>query len=216
MPSEKNIKNYSQHLWIFISINFILFIAVILNKDFNFINEIYKNIFLGEGVLVALSTIATFILNGLLSSKFKTKLVFWRRNNIYPACRVFTDLIYEDDRIDNSILVNKHGELPNDPKYQNSLWYQIYKKHEFDPMIFNSHRNYLLSRDLTGLSFVFLLTYSIAASIAFFIINVSINYYILYLFYLIVQYLIISLVGRNLGKRFVCNVIAKECSMINN
>lgn len=214
MDKEKNIKNYSHYLWIFISINFILYMTIILKKDFNFINQTYKNFILKQGLFAGVSTLVTFIINGFLNSKVKTILVFRKKEDYYPGCRVFTELVDEDDRIDKSLLKSKYNKLPTDPSSQNKLWYSIFKKYEFDPMIFDSHRNFLLSRDLTGLSFIFLIIYSLAAIISVFLYNVSIKWLFFYIVFLILQYIILSLVSRNYGERFSCNVIAKECSNI--
>lgn len=73
-------------------------------------------------------------------------------------------------------------------------------------MIFESHREFLLSRDLTTLGFLFLVLFSIGA---LFLINYS-KYKYLYILYLFFQYIILAIYSRNKGNRFVCNVIAIE------
>lgn len=108
----------------------LLFFLCFIRKDLNlnFANENYKKIFVENGIVTVVSTIITFILNGLLSSDFKAKLVFWKKENIYPGCRAFTDLLYRDCRIDKFALRQKYGELPIQPQDQNKLWYKMYKK----------------------------------------------------------------------------------------
>lgn len=205
----KNIKTYSHYLWIFIAINFVVYLCFVLNKDFNFdfINETYKVI--NNSIIAIFSTLITFILNGLLTSNFKATLVFWKTKNSYPGFRIFTKHMYKDCRIDRAILIKKYGELPVEPREQNKLWYKIFKSYEFDPMVFNSHRNFLLSRDLTGLSFLFLIIYSIASIISKIIFSIQINLLLMYISILILQYLILAIVSQNYGIRFACNVLAK-------
>ncbi len=213
MVSEgKNIKNYSRYLWVFVIINFIIFIYIILEIEINIEN--YSNLISGRGLLASSIALITFVLNGVITSRYKAILVFWRKENIYPGCRVFTDLINEDDRIDKSALKEKYGEIPKKPAMQNKLWYRIFKNHEFNTMVFHSHRNFLISRDLTGLSFLFLIMYGVVASISMYIFNVIIWRFSLYIVYLIIQYIVISKVSKHYGERFVCNVIAVECNYI--
>jgi hypothetical protein len=212
LSKEKNIKDYSNYLGTFIIINLSIYLCVVLGKniDFNNINEIYKNLAIKDGIISTSSILIVFILNGILSSNLKGILVFWRTKNILPGCRIFTELIDKDNRIDKSNIIEKYGQLPTDPELQNKLWYRMYKTNEFHPMIFDSQRNFLISRDLTGLSFLFLIIYSIAVLI----IEVKFSTGLIYIGFLLMQYIIISLVGRNYGNRFSCNVLAMVC--INN
>lgn len=71
MAEEKNIKNYSTQLWIFIAVNFSIYITVILEKDFGFINNFYSDFILQKGFIAAVLSISTFALNGIISSQFK-------------------------------------------------------------------------------------------------------------------------------------------------
>jgi hypothetical protein len=216
MAEEKNIKNYSTQLWIFIAVNFSIYITVILEKDFSFINNFYSDFILQKGFIAAVLSISTFALNGIISSQFKAKLVFWKIENPYPGCRVFTKLIDKDPRIDKTLLINKYKELPTKPESQNSLWYKIYKNHQYDPMVFNSHRNFLIARDLTALSFSFLIIYTVSFVFMYFSFDISNSWIPFYTIFLISQYIGFSVVARHYGKRFACNVIAKEYSVLKN
>jgi len=205
--SEKNIKNYTQHLWVFTIVNFCIFLCIFLGKDisFNNINEAYKSLTVKDGFLVAVSTLITFVLNGLLTSNMKYVLVFWRLKYPLPGCRVFSELINKDCRIDKNVLIEKYGTLPVEPEAQNKLWYKIYKPNEFDSMIFDSQRSFLLSRDLTGLSFLFFIVFSVATLLS----GTKINLVLIYMGFLLIQYIILALVCRNYGNRFACNALAK-------
>lgn len=212
---EKNIKNYSPYLWIFIIVNLTVYICVTSgNLNLNFVSGTYKSLTIKNGIIASASAVITFLLNGLLTSNFKATLVFWRLKNVYPGCRIFTEIINKDCRIDKSALIRKYGELPVEPNAQNKLWYKIFKNNEFDPMIFNSHRNFLISRDLTGLSFLFSIIYTVASLISRFLLDNAFKLLIPYIIFLITQYILFSIVSQHYGNRFACNVLALESSKI--
>lgn len=207
---KKNIKNYGHYLWLFITVNLTIFLVIALKRSFNLdnLNGTYNSLRVEDGLIAAISSLFTFVLNGLLPSNFKATLVFWRIHDTLPGCRVFTDLIDKDYRIEKADIIRKFGKLPTEPQAQNTLWYKIYKENEFDPMIFDSHRNFLLSRDLTGLSFLFLIIYT---SLAILIFKIGFNVALLYIVFLLTQYIILAIVSQNYGKRFTCNALARAC-----
>lgn len=209
----ENLKNYSKHLWTFIVVNSIILLCIVYNNSlsFNFINDTYKNIF-GKGIIAACSATIPFILNGLLTSDLKAILVYWRINNFYPGHRIFTEIMNQDCRIDKSVLIKQYGVLPTLPQEQNKLWYKIFKSYEYDTMIFQSHRDSLLSRDLTGLSFIFLVLYPIAAILLSYSYNIGRNILFFYIGFLALQYIVLALVSKHYGIRFACNVLAKASS----
>jgi hypothetical protein len=210
----KNIKDYKISLWLFIVANLAVYLCLANSNilDLDHINETYKGLLIQNGIIASTSTLITFILNGLLPSNVKAMLAFWRIKNVYPGCRIFTKIINKDPRIDKDILIQMYGELPVDPVMQNKLWYRIYKPIEFDTMIFDSHRNFLISRDLTGISFIFFLIYSVSALISKFVFSINFHWIVPYILALLIQYVVLSIVCRNYGNRFACNVLAKVCS----
>lgn len=206
---KKNIKDYTKFLWLFTIVNFSIYLCIYLKRGINYsnINQIYKSLTLEDGVLVAVSTLIVFILNGILTPNMKYVLVFWKFKYPLPGCRVFTELIKKDFRIDANVLINNYGTLPTEAEAQNKLWYKIYKPNEFEPMIFSSQRSFLLSRDLTGLSFLFFIVFSVAALIS----EAEFKAILLYISFLLFQFIILSFVCRNYGNRFACNALAKAC-----
>lgn len=220
MPDErKNIKNYNRFLIGFTLGNIIIYLIFTFGADIflyipNATNMIYINFLFDSGIIFLVLAVLTFILNGLISSNSKASLVFWKKENGYPGYNIFTNLSDEDSRIDKSILINKFGRLPEKPYEQNRLWYNIYKKYEFDPMIFDSQRNFLISRDLTCLSFIYILTFPIVAVIQQYFFNIPFNWLLLYVGILIIEYMVLMKVSRNYGNRFALNVLAK--ATINN
>jgi len=199
---------YLFKLWIFIGFNFILFWMILVSKDINIteLTQFEKYLTAKNSVIASFAPIISIVLNGLLSSNAKVILVFWRIKYPLPGSRVFSDLAKKDLRINLEKIREKYGYLPKDSIEQNKLWYRIYKLHESKITILDSHKNYLLCRDLTGLSAIFLVVFTIFTLI-FIGVKTRTFYYILYLF---IQFLIISIATQNYGNRFVCNVLAEE------
>ncbi len=216
--TRDNLKNYSGKLSLFLVLNSLAFIvfALQINLPISEINVLYNEYYANSGLVLVSSYLIVFVLNGVLSSDLKAKLVFWRTTYVYPGFRVFTELSSKDSRIDKAELERKYGILPTIPKNQNQLWYKMYKKFEFHPMIFASHRNFLLSRDLTGFSFLFVLTYPIAVVVSAVIFKEFYSSLFWYLGYLVAQYMVCALVSRNYGNRFACSVLAQASSNENN
>ncbi len=202
----KRIKDtYQKHLWAFISVNILIFWSIFLYGSINF-NKIKLSLYEFASVkslIFILSPIITLVLNGIMANSIKEIIVFWKVKNRLPGCRAFSHFAIRDPRINIESLKNKIGEFPKEPDEQNRVWYSLYKQYESDEVVRGSHRDFLLTRDLTSLSFLFLVIFG---SISIFYVNSIVS---MYLFYLIIQYLILSFSSRNYGNRFVCNVLAK-------
>ena len=148
------------------------------------------------------------IINGILPSNIKAVLVFFRFKNVLPGHRVFSKLIKKDPRIESSKLFDLIGYKPITPSDQNKTWYSIYKKHESVPFIRESHRVFLLTRDMTAIAFLFI-PIGISILILFKLdLGVIIKFFILSL----IQFVIIALVANNYGQRFALNVLAEYSS----
>lgn len=212
MAVEKSLKSQIVHLlWIFIGINIVMFwclhfVPKLSLVTIDTLNEMWNKIALKDGIILATAPLLTFILNGILSANVKAILVFWRYPNPLPGSRVFTRLALNDPRINLGNLSKTYGDLPHDPLAQNKLWYQIYLKNRPKVTVKESHKNYLLSRDITGISFILFLVFPVAS----FVIDGNQKVSGLYLLGLLVQFSVVSLVARNYGNRFACNVLAEE------
>lgn len=148
------------------------------------------------------------VLNGILPSNAKAVLVFHRFKNVLPGHRIFTKLVNKDPRIDTNRLFNLIGYKPILPSDQNKTWYSIYKKFESMPFISESHRVFLLTRDLTAISFLFI---PIGLLVLIFN-NLSADIILKFTLISIIQYFIIAYVASNYGKRFALNVLAEYSS----
>lgn len=196
------------YLWSFVGVNLAIFLAVFISKQFtsSSIEHLWESVTTKDGIIATCIPVLTIVLSGLLDDVSKARLVFWRWRNPLPGCRVFTELITTDPRIDVAALRSKHGELPHDPQAQNTLWYRLYKKHIESVPVSEAHGIYLLTRDMTALSAMLAVLFSTSVIVD------SVDWKIvgLYSAALFTQYLVVATAAQNYGIRFVLNVLAEE------
>jgi len=210
---SKRIKDtYQKYLWVFISTNILIFWSFLVYGTINFdkINLNLSKLMSAKSFIFLLSPIITLVLSGIIPTSLKEVLVFWKIKDRLPGCRAFSHFAMKDPRINIKLLVSKVGKFPEEPKEQNRVWYSLYQQYSNDDVIWGSHRDFLLARDLASLSFLFLLVFG-SVSLLF----GSSKYIFVYLSYLVIQFLVLSLVARNYGNRFVCNVLAKASQLCN-
>ena len=202
---SKNLKDYNTTL-----VSITVFNLVVLNGDMligwirNF-NSISEGFLEENFIILFIIPIVTYILTGLLPSKFKANIVYMRLNNPLPGTRVFTKLIHHDERIDITKFNAKYSGFSTKPEDQNKLWYQIYSCHKYEPGIFEAHRDFLKSRDMTSIAFI-ILTLFIIYTLA---VNLN-NINLAKLTYLVFQYILLAIVSQNKGNRFTLSVIAED------
>lgn len=196
------------YLWTFIGANIAVSLAAIIGTklDYASVDHFWQRVSAKDGFIAACMPLATIILNGVLGDLAKARLVFWRWKNPLPGCRAFTVLMHTDPRIDVPTLKAKHGSLPRSPKDQNVLWFQMYKRHAESLTVSEGHRLYLLTRDMTSISAVFAITFSICAVFS----SIQKETALFYCGALLIQYLLLSASARNYGNRFVLNVLTEE------
>lgn len=147
----------------------------------------------------------TTILNGLLSSDAKARIVFWRWRHPLPGCRAFSHYLSRDPRIHFAALERALGTLPTEPATQNALWYQrIYKMVQNDPVVLHVHKDFLFSRDYTALSLLLLVFLGAAGAYAI----ASPKTMLIYLALLAVQFVAATIAARNYGTRLVTTSVA--------
>ena len=182
--------------------------VVVSHADLSTIPALFASISRKDGLIALLAPIATFTLNGLLSADTKARLIYWRYHHPLPGSRAFTHHLPVDGRADPSTLIDRWGDLPNDPDDQNRLWYRIYKQVESDIRVHEAHRAWLLSRDMTGyaaLFFPFLAIPTLLMDTPW----ASTGWYLLWL---LTQYVFGVAAARTYGDRFVQNVLAVASS----
>ena len=159
-------------------------------------------------IAVGLGVVVTTIFSNLVSPQLKAVLVFWRWPNPLPGHRAFTRYLGKDPRIDPHRLQARIGDFPIDPSEQNRLWYRIYRIHESEPSVTGAHKEFLLTRDITWLSFAMFMLFGLGSAI----LGESVLQNTWYPAFLASQYVVASIAARRNGVRFVLNVLAVEAS----
>jgi hypothetical protein len=109
---------------------------------------------------VGLALIVTTVANGLLSSDLKARLVFLKWRHALPGHRAFSQYAPSDPRVHLANLRKVCGdEFPSDPVQQNRTWYRLYKTVEHNSSVEQVQRDFLLTRDYTGLAALFVVTF---------------------------------------------------------
>lgn len=180
-------------------------------KDFwNDFISLFTELNKKNGIFLTFAPLLCFMLNGLLSSKVKEILVFWKISNPLPGSRAFTELARSDQRIDIRELERKLGGFPQEPHEQNSRWYKLYRQVDERIPVSSAHQSFLLARDLATISFLFL----IITPWSIYISNqVSMTFLGIYIGIFLVQYIAFCIVANNHANRFVCNVLVEHCSI---
>lgn len=171
--------------------------------------EAYASIFKSYENLLpsALVAILVGILNAQLGHQTKARLVFWRWHHPLPGSRAFTKHLFSDSRIDPSAIRAHVNPLPTDPKAQNALWYKWLKEFEAKPAIQQAHREYLFTRDWTGL--IALMSFPFLALAAWQMEPDSVLYLTAIL---ATEYLLVRNAAKKHGERLVTSVLALKAS----
>lgn len=144
------------------------------------------------------------LLNSLVSTRFKERLVFWEWAHPLPGCRAFSFFLLNDQRIDAAALEQRYGPFPAEAAEQNKAWYRIYTAVRDDPAIVTQRRTYLFARDYA----VFLvLMIVIFGAIALVQVR-SPLLFIAYIGFLFLQYAIAIRAARVTAERWVTTAMA--------
>ncbi len=143
------------------------------------------------------------IINHLLSSDMKSRIVFTKWVNPLPGCRAFSIYGPKDDRVNMDRLETSFGPLPTDPKKQNVFWYELYQSIQNDLRVAGIQKQFLFARDYTCFALLLLLIFGIGS---FFLVSTSTA--LIYISILTIQLLITWIAARNLGIRFCTTVLA--------
>ena len=154
--------------------------------------------------LTILLPIPALILSSLLSADQKAVLVFWRFKHPLPGTRAFSVYAEADHRIDLAKLKKHVGEFPMDPRAQNAKWYSLYKQVDSDPSVVDSHKNYLLFRDIAAMSLLLVPT----LPVAMYFVGVDTPRILISAVWFLGQFLVSAWAARTTGIRFVQNVLA--------
>jgi hypothetical protein len=208
MANDKSLKEKNTSITVIFIIWCLALYAVFVISPTGFWDKLqstFKEFRAKDGFIIIFSPILTLILTGLVSSDNKARLVFWRYRYALPGHRAFSVLAKHDARINVKQLAQKMGSLPKGPKEQNNRWYSIYKQYSETPMVLHAHKNFLLSRDLCSLSFLF----TLIGPWGILLHGQSSYVVLLYALVMLSHYFLFMVVARNHGNRFVGNVLAE-------
>ncbi len=159
-----------------------------------------------NSIIASAVPVIALLLSYLVPANLKANLVFWKIKNALPGCRAFSEIAHKDTRIDIPALHRKLGDLPSEPHEQNSLWYQLYKKHELQPSVQETHRRFLFFRDISSISFLLIAVLLLGIALG----ESNIRNYSYAFIIVFTQYLLFTIAARNAGIRLVQNVLALE------
>ena len=145
------------------------------------------------------------MVNRQVDSNTKARIVFWRWMDPLPGSRAFSKYGPEDPRINMTVISSKLGPLPKTDREQNNAWFGLYKKVQNEPAVLDAHRTFLLYRDYTFLSLLFLV---VLTPIALWRVPI-LSTVGLYTLLLIGQFLLARNAAAERGRRFVTNVLAE-------
>ena len=199
------------YLWSFVGMNVAVFLSLVVSRHFSSssIAQSWGRVTAKNGIIAVSIPLLTVVLSGVLDDITKARLVFWRWRHPLPGNRVFSELVSTDPRIDQRALKAAVGKLPRAPLEQNALWYRLYKKHKMVRSVWESHKIYLLTRDMSAIAAMCGVLFSIGLAVTGGGWLISLIYTVI----LGVQYLLIARSARNYGDRFVLNVICEESSV---
>jgi hypothetical protein len=196
------------YLWSFVGVNIAVFLSLVVSRQFNSssIAHSWIQVTTKNGIIAASIPLLTIVLSGVLGDAAKARLVFWRWRHPLPGSRVFSELVVTDPRIDQTALKAAVGRLPRAAHEQNALWYRLYKKHKMVRSVWESHKIYLLTRDMSTIAAVCALLFAIGIVLT----GSGWRTCLIYMALLGIQYLLIAKSAQNYGNRFVLNVICEE------
>ena len=186
-----------------------------ISKDnMEWINLIFT--ILNSTILSSVLYIFTIVLDGIFSDKIKYKLLYLFFGKM-PGEVVFSEIkknnkdirfSYEDLYKNHpEIYDNMPSEIKAQRKYENKEWYKLLKKHQSKDMVFQSHRDSLMLRDMYCNNILVLIMYLVLSG-GFGVLKFSLHYII----FVILLTVLLNIAARNKGKRFVYNVIASDMS----
>lgn len=159
-----------------------------------------------DGIFMVFSPLLAVVFAGVVSSGNKARLIFWRYRCALPGHYAFSRLAPADPRIDMEKLRGLVSPWPASPEAENRCWYGIYKRYVDQPTVAHAHAAFLLTRDMAVTSLLFVPLGALGLTVS----KQGALWVLLYVSFMLVHYLILMLVARNHGERFVCNVLAEH------
>jgi hypothetical protein len=160
-----------------------------------------------SGLAAAGSTAVIGALCLMRPRQVRDALVYLRWPHAAPGHRAFSIYAQRDMRVDYDRLKAEIPELQDQwsltPEIENKVWYRIFKKHEKAPAVSHAHRMWLMFRDLTSLTYLFLGAFIIAG--LYFKPDVN---WAFYWSIVLMELLVFWGAAWNSGEQLICNVLA--------
>jgi len=212
MPEEKAIKSLNRKYLIgYMLVNYLIFgiFSRLFVLKFEDMKSLVEKSMSPEHLIALVSIPLCVILEGMISSHFKHILVFLRFRNPLPSYRAFSLVALKDHRIDmKKVKTLFSSQIPIDPEEQNNAWYPMYRRHSSKLIVYQAHKSFLLTRDLSALTFILFPAF-LFAHLIFGTDPIKILSHVGLLLFILVCTILAS---QNYGKRFVANVIVEELS----
>ncbi|WGT62486.1 hypothetical protein [Variovorax paradoxus] len=201
--SGKSLKQ-ANFVWLCTLVTFdVVVLAVVIFPDI-VRDATVSNIALARSISSILLPVVPLLLTNTISQLMKARLVYWKWSDPLPGSRAFTTFVKKDERIDEAKLLKNVGAFPADPKEQNSKWYGLYLKVKHEVSVVDSHKAFLLYRDMASLSLILLV---LAASVLWYL-DFPRNDIQKVCGVFLLQYLLTMMSARLAGHRMVCTVLA--------
>jgi hypothetical protein len=202
----KSLKEQNRwQIWLLILINSIILYGVTQTDAVRFADlcSIFTDV--SKLVPVTLAVGIATVLNGQLDANTKARLVFLRWHYPLPGHRAFSRHMHADARLDPAAVEKLVGTpLPSDPAAQNRVWFKVYQSVKDEAAVLQVHRDFLLTRDFTGLATLMIVFYGGAAFFA----APTVKAALLYLTVLVAEYLVMRQAASRYGIRMVTTVLA--------
>lgn len=205
---DVSLKDKNRPLLAFVVLANVAVYLAALNKGFSVESWIETLTSIQKLAPVLFVSILTGIINAQIDHNNKARLVFWNWLHPLPGSRAFTKYASMDSRIDRDALQQHQDPLPTEPDKQNALWFKWYREFQNEPGVKQVHREYLFTRDYTGISFLLILG---LGPLALWQME-SVKIVAIYVTILVVQYLLVRRAAHNHGVRFVASVLAYKAS----
>ena len=205
-----DLKDYDDKLIYFIIFNIGLFLLI--NYNFRTIINNYGifSIILSVPVLY----LPIYLFNNMIPANYKFKILYYNKKHQRFASDIFTrmkngKLNYNKNLINLDLIFKTYG-CPKTYE-EDSLWYKIYLKRRYEPIVYQQHKLFLLSRDFTAI----ILPLTLSFSVVVYFLGISLSNILIFLVISIIEVLIFRYIAIEQNKKFALSVLQEETYYLN-